>query len=137
MNHILKFEKSNMLVQRMTNILIVDDDEMVRSVAKAMLTSLGHAVILAADGSEAIEVYREAGNTIDLVIMDLTIPGGMGGKDAVREILKLNHAAKVVVSSGYSNDPIMAQFGEYGFCAALVKPYQLSEVAKVINQLIQ
>jgi CheY-like chemotaxis protein len=123
-------------VQRKANILIMDDDEMVRSVAKAMLTSLGHEVILTADGSEAIEVYRESGSTIDFVIMDLTIPGGMGGKDAVREILKLNPAAKVVVSSGYSNDPIMAQFGEYGFCAALVKPYQLTEFAKLINQLI-
>ena len=69
--------------------------------------------------------------------MDLTIPGGMGGKDAVREILKINPAAKVVVSSGYSNDPIMAQFAEYGFCAALVKPYRLDECAALIQQLIQ
>ncbi|MCX5864103.1 MAG: ATP-binding protein [Deltaproteobacteria bacterium] len=124
-------------VQRKTNILIMDDDEMLRDVAKAMLTSLGHEVMLAADGNEAIEVYKKSGNTIDLIIMDLTIPGGMGGKDAVGEILKLNPAAKVVVSSGYSNDPIMARFGEYGFCAALVKPYQLSDFTKVINQLIQ
>jgi DNA-binding NarL/FixJ family response regulator len=73
---------------------------------------------------------------IDLTIMDLTIPGGTGGKDAVRELLKLNPAAKIIVSSGYSNDPIMAHYKEYGFSAAIVKPYQLQELSKVINQLL-
>ncbi|NTV13004.1 MAG: PAS domain-containing protein [Desulfobulbaceae bacterium] len=116
-------------------ILIMDDDEMVRNVAKAMLTMLGHEVFLAADGQEAIETYKKSEKTIDLLVMDLTIPGGMGGKEAVQGILAINPAAKVVVSSGYSNDPIMACFGEYGFCAALVKPYQLKEFSRLINQL--
>ena len=66
--------------------------------------------------------------------MDLTIPGGMGGKEAVAEILKLNSGAKVVVSSGYSNDPVMANHSEYGFCGAIIKPYQLKELAKAIDK---
>lgn len=115
-------------------ILIMDDDKMIRDVAKAMLTKLGHEVVLAMDGDEAIKAFRDAENTIDLVIMDLTIPGGMGGKEAVREILRINPAAKVVVSSGYSNDPIMANFKDYGFCSALVKPYQFHELSNVISQ---
>lgn len=117
-------------------ILIMDDDKMVRDVAKAMLTNLGHEVILAVDGEEAIKAFRDANNTIDIVIMDLTIPGGMGGKEAGREILKINPAAKVMVSSGYSNDPIMANFQDYGFCSALVKPYRFQELSKVISQLV-
>ncbi|OGQ85506.1 MAG: hypothetical protein A2512_00595 [Deltaproteobacteria bacterium RIFOXYD12_FULL_56_24] len=120
-----------------TKILLMDDDEMVRTVAKAMLVHLGHAVVLAADGNEAIAIYKESGESIGLVIMDLTIPGGMGGKEAVQKILHINPNAKVMVSSGYSNDPIMAEFAKYGFCGALVKPYQLKEFEKVIKKLMQ
>ena len=68
--------------------------------------------------------------------MDLTIPGGMGGKDAVQEILKINPDAKIIVSSGYSNDPIMANFKDYGFCSAITKPYQLQDLSQVIDQLV-
>ena len=100
---------------------------------------LGHEVELSENGKEAIKLYMEAINTnnkFDIVIMDLTIPGGMDGKEAVQEILNLDPDAKVIVSSGYSNDPVMANFKDYGFCSAIVKPYQLQELSKVINQLI-
>jgi PAS domain S-box-containing protein len=117
-------------------IMVMDDEEMVRNVAESMLSSLGHEVVLVGDGQEAIETYKKSGGNIDLIIMDLTISGGMGGKEAVREILGLNPAARVIVSSGYSNDPIMARFREYGFCAALIKPYHLDEFSRVINQII-
>jgi PAS domain S-box-containing protein len=120
-------------------ILIMDDDEMVRNVAKAMLTKLGNEVILSEHGAEAVILYQEAmnsGNSIQLVIMDLTIPGGMGGKDAVQEIHKLNPEAKVIVSSGYSNDPIMANFKDHGFCAAIAKPFQLQELSRVLSQVL-
>jgi PAS domain S-box-containing protein len=127
-------EQAALPVVKKLKILLMDDEAMVCEVVKAMLSSLGHEVLLAPDGCEAIRIYEEMGNTIDLTIMDLTIPGRMGGKDAVQEILKINPAAKVVVSSGYSNDPIMANFKEYGFCAAIVKPYQLQELSKVISQ---
>ncbi|MDX2435374.1 MAG: response regulator [Desulfobacterales bacterium] len=117
----------------------MDDEQMVRAIAKEMLMELGHEVELSENGKEAIKLYMEAINTnnkFDIVIMDLTIPGGMDGKEAVQEILNLNPDAKVIVSSGYSNDPVMANFKGYGFCSAIAKPYQLQELSKVINQLI-
>ena len=121
-----------------SRIMIMDDEQSVRDVANAMLTHLGHEVVLVADGAEAIEVYREhhnSGRTIDFIIMDLTIPGGMGGKEAVKEILAIDQDAKVIVSSGYSNDPIMADCRQYGFCAAMVKPYQLQDFKTIISQI--
>jgi CheY-like chemotaxis protein len=117
----------------------MDDEEMVRNILQEMLCRTGHEVLLAKDGIEAVQAYREAmenGASIDLIIMDLTIPGGIGGKEAVQKILAINPEAKVVVSSGYSNDPVMANFKDYGFCSAIAKPYQLSELAKVISQQV-
>ncbi len=117
-------------------ILVMDDEEMVRVVAEEMLLQLGHEVVLAADGKQALILYQAAidsGRPFDLVIMDLTIPGGMGGKAAVREILNIDPNAKVIVSSGYSNDPIMANFNYFGFCSAIAKPYQLQELSMVID----
>ena len=126
-------------VEAQGRILIMDDEEMVRSVCKMMLAQMGHEVALSKNGEEALELYQEAAqnaNKFDLVIMDLTIPGGMGGKEAVKRILAINPGAKVIVSSGYSNDPVMASCKEYGFCSAIVKPYRLKELAKVINQVL-
>ena len=120
-------------------ILIMDDEDMVRSVAKAMLTQLGHDVLLSENGEEAIKLYKEAmnvNNKFNLVIMDLTIPGGMGGKEAVKEILAIDPDAKIIVSSGYSNDPIMANFKKFGFCSSIVKPYRLQKLSRVISQII-
>jgi CheY-like chemotaxis protein len=123
-----------------TKILVMDDEKIVRNVAKAMLVKLGNEVVVAKDGAEAIRLYKEAMNSDDpmrLVIMDLTIPGGMGGQEAVREILTLNPEAKVIVSSGYSNDPVMANFENYGFCAAIIKPFQLEELASTLHKVMQ
>jgi two-component system cell cycle sensor histidine kinase/response regulator CckA len=124
---------------RKSRILVMDDEKMVRNILMAMLHAVGHEVLLAKDGMEAVQLYREAmaiDTPIDLIIMDLTIPGGMGGKEAVQEILAINPEAKVVVSSGYSNDPVMANFRDYGFSSAIAKPYQLSEITMVISQLL-
>ncbi len=120
-------------------ILVMDDEEMVRSMVKEMLVRLGHEVVLSSNGEETLTSYQESmnsGNPFDLVIMDLTIPGGMGGKEAVQELLNIDPSAKVIVSSGYSNDPIMANFKEYGFCSAIGKPYKLQELSKVISQFL-
>jgi PAS domain S-box-containing protein len=120
-------------------IMVMDDEEMVRDVAQSMLHIMEHEVVLAQDGAEAIALYREyseANEPIDIVIMDLTIPGGMGGKDTVKEVLAFNPEAKVIVSSGYSNDPIMANFQKFGFCAAIEKPYQFKKLSEVINQVM-
>ena len=117
-------------------ILVMDDEKMVRDVVTRMLASLGYQVVLAGDGAEAIEIYKQAHDTdqsISAAIMDLTIPGGMGGEQAAREILALDKDAKLIVSSGYSNDPVMADFREYGFCAAIQKPYRSEELHKVLE----
>ncbi len=120
-------------------ILVMDDEEMIRTVSQGLLANLGYQVVLAADGHEAIKIYKNNATSperIDAIIMDLTIPGGMGGKEAVKEILQINPRAKVIVSSGYSNDPIMANHQEYGFCAALDKPYQLKSLMEVLDQVL-
>lgn len=120
-------------------ILIMDDEVMVRDVAQAILQKFGHEALVAAHGDEAIMLYRQAldsGRAIDLTIMDLTIPGGMGGKVAVQKFLEMNADAKVVVSSGYSQDPIMANYARYGFCAAIVKPYRVDELLKLIDDVL-
>jgi len=119
-------------------IMVMDDEEVIRDVMKNQLVYFGHEVVVAVDGAEAISYYRKmqsAGNPLDLIIMDLTIPGGMGGKIAVKEILKLNPVAKVIVASGYSNDPVVANFRDYGFVAALSKPIKMDVLNKIIASL--
>ncbi|MEA3545450.1 MAG: response regulator, partial [Thermodesulfobacteriota bacterium] len=120
-------------------IMIMDDEEMVRSLVERALSRIGYEVVSAEDGDEAILLYKEAKEAnapIDLIIMDLTIPGGMGGIDTIREIHKIDPEAKVVVSSGYSNDPVMANFSEYGFCAAMAKPFQIRELMEFVGRTL-
>ena len=119
-----------------SRIMLMDDEEMVRNVIKEMLIIFGHDVVLAADGNEAIAAFKDADPPIDLIIMDLTIPGGMGGKEAVQKILDMDKNAKIIVSSGYSNDPIMANYNDYGFSGAIVKPFQVQELTDIINKVL-
>jgi PAS domain S-box-containing protein len=120
-------------------ILIMDDEELVRDVAGHILSELGYVVEYARDGKEAIAVYLKAAreqNPFDVVIMDLTIPGGMGGKDAVKSLQALAPDAKVLVSSGYSRDPIMAEYEKYGFCGVVCKPYDVGEISGEISRIM-
>jgi CheY-like chemotaxis protein len=124
---------------RKARIMVMDDEELVRNVTREMLVELGHEVLLVSDGAQALQTYQatiQNGLPIDLIIMDLTVPGGMGGQEAVQKILAIDSQAKVIVSSGYSNDPIMAYYEEFGFSAAISKPHQLDDLAKVIGVLI-
>jgi CheY-like chemotaxis protein len=117
----------------------MDDEEIVLQVGSAMMRRIGFEVETAVEGAEAIEKYREAfaeGRRFDLVVLDLTIPGGLGGKEAISALLEIDPAVKAIVSSGYSNDPIMADHARYGFSAVLVKPYRLDDVTAVIRQVI-
>lgn len=116
----------------------MDDEEIVGDIAKQMLVFLGYDVVLVKDGKEAVALYKTCLKTKDrfhVVIMDLTIPGGMGGKEAVKEILSFHPEAKVVVSSGYTNDPVMSHFKEYGFSGAIAKPFDMQSLKKVIEDL--
>lgn len=118
------------------SVLVMDDEEVIRQLAALMLKEIGYRVTTCADGAEAIGYYkaaRESGTPYFAVIMDLTIPGGMGGKEAAREILAIDPIARLIVSSGYSNDPIIADFIAYGFSGAIAKPYRIGELAQVLR----
>ena len=120
-------------------ILVMDDDKLVQDIAKRMILRLGHKVLLAGDGKEAIKIFTKhynSGKPVDVIIMDLTIPGGMGGKDALQEVLKIDPKVKAIVSSGYSNDPIMSNCRHYGFKAAMAKPFMMSELTKVLTEVL-
>ncbi len=121
------------------NILIMDDEELVRNSMEAMLKTLGYKVSTARDGNEALEMYRRAQaekNPIDLILMDLTVQGGMGGKRAVQEVKTIDPEAKVVVCSGYSNDPVMAEFKDHGFQGAIQKPFRPEELHALLSELL-
>ncbi|WP_051305754.1 hybrid sensor histidine kinase/response regulator [Desulfogranum mediterraneum] len=120
-------------------ILVMDDEQIVLDALASILDFLGYDVLLAREGAEALRIYEQArkgGKPPDLVIMDLTIPSGMGGKEAVQRLLSLSADARVVVTSGYSHDPILAKYRDYGFAAALSKPFRLAEVATVVHRLL-
>jgi CheY-like chemotaxis protein len=120
-------------------ILVMDDEETVREVLTAMLEGLGYLVECTADGSAAVELYGQRladGLPFDAVIMDLTIPGGVGGKEAIAALLQIDPQVKAVVSSGYSNDAIMANYRDYGFSAVLCKPYLPREMSTVLHELL-
>ena len=120
-------------------ILVMDDEEIVREVLGRMLARLGYEAEFARDGGEAIEMFVQAqgfGPAFAAVILDLTVPGGMGGKEAMARLLEIDPRAKAVVSSGYSDDPIMAEFAKHGFSGVIAKPYRLSELSMVLNKVI-
>jgi PAS domain S-box-containing protein len=124
---------------RRGRILVMDDEEQVRDVTRMMLRRLGYRVDVAADGAEAIEQYREAlgtGDRFDAVLMDLTIPGGMGGKAAIRELLALDPAVTAIVSSGYADAPVMADFEDYGFKGVVPKPFTFTELRRLLQQVM-
>ena len=105
-----------------------------------MLTTFGYEVSLAKDGWEAIEVYMDAlnqGRPFDLIIMDLTVPGGMGGKDTIKKLLNMDPQAKAIVASGYSNDPVMANYRDYGFEGVIKKPFAIAELSKLVYDIIK
>jgi len=120
-------------------ILVMDDEEVVRDIAQAMLEQLGYAVDCAKDGAEAVALYMErtaAGVPYDAVVFDLTIPGGMGGQEAIGVLLKIDPAVRAIVSSGFSNDPVMANYRQHGFSAVLKKPYRLQEMSTMLQQCL-
>ncbi len=119
-------------------ILIMDDQKAILKMIGRMLNRMGYEAVFAMDGARTIELYRESyqsGTPFDLVILDLTIPGGMGGAETVLKLLGIDPNVRAVVSSGYSNDPIMANYQEYGFCGVVPKPYTRSQLADLLNKV--
>jgi PAS domain S-box-containing protein len=121
-------------------ILVMDDSPSIRDLLGEMLAFLGYTVAYAADGNEAIDAYaraRQDEQPFAAVIMDLTIPGGMGGKEATRQLLAIDPEARVIVSSGYSNDPIMSDYQQFGFKAVIAKPYRISDLGNVLAAVLE
>jgi CheY-like chemotaxis protein len=117
----------------------MDDEEIIREVAGEILIHLGYRAEFCGDGVEAIEKYvaaGEAGEKYDVVLMDLTIPGGMGGKETMKRLLEIDPDAKGIVSSGYSNDSILANYDQYGFRGVIQKPYDMGELDRILLQVI-
>lgn len=134
-----KVENEHHLDEPMTGrgrILIMDDEDFILQVSSDILEGLGYRVDTANDGEEALRKYQEAmrsGERFDVVIMDLTVPGGMGGREAIGHLLKMDPDARAIVSSGYCNDPVMAQYKDFGFVGVVPKPYRIEELSYIIK----
>jgi nitrogen-specific signal transduction histidine kinase/ActR/RegA family two-component response regulator len=121
-------------------ILLMDDDEIVREALGEMLESLGYTVEPAEEGAEAVELYKRAlksSQPFDVVIMDLTIQGGMGGREAIKNLLKIDSKVKAIVSSGYANNPIISDYKRYGFKGSIAKPYNVKELSEELDRVIK
>jgi CheY-like chemotaxis protein len=131
--------EKQVLIKGVGKVLLIDDDEMVRRSTGEILGRIGYDGKSAKDGEEGLKCYKDAidfGLPFDAVIMDLTIRGGRGGKEIIQELMKLDPDAKVILSSGYSDDPVMSEFEEYGFVGVVPKPYKVEDLAEVLNRVI-
>jgi len=119
--------------------LVMDDEEYIQELMGSFLDMLNISADFASNGEEAVQKYKqhlEKGEPYDFVIMDLTIRGGMGGKEAVKKILEINPEAKVIVASGYSTDSVLANYKKFGFSGRLSKPFNLEELTEVVNEVL-
>ena len=129
----------DMQALRKGRILLMDDEAIVRDIAGLMIRALGHEVELAEDGEEAIARYKglnEYGRRFDIVIMDLTVRGGMGGEKALNELLRIDPDIKAVVSSGYTDSSVISEYEATGFKACLTKPYDIRSLKGTLNRLL-
>jgi signal transduction histidine kinase/CheY-like chemotaxis protein/uncharacterized protein YdeI (BOF family) len=119
-------------------ILFMDDEEPIRLAAKGLFARLDHDVTVVGDGAEAVREYRAAqrsGRPYDVVVLDLTVPGGMGGRAAMEELRAIDPEVRAIVSSGYSSDPVMANYEEFGFAAVVAKPYDIKALVAAVHQV--
>ena len=120
-------------------VLLIDDDAVILKSAGEMLRRLGYRVVTAGDHEQGIEKFRKAykdQKPFAVVVMDLTVPGSLGGPKAVKRILRIDPDARVIVSSGYSQDPVMSGFREHGFCGVVAKPYKIEDLAKAVQSAL-
>jgi CheY-like chemotaxis protein len=117
----------------------MDDEPAIRTVLGHMLHNLGYEAVCVEDGEQVLEAYERARQTnekFDAVILDLTIPGGLGGKETLELLLQLDPQVQAIVSSGYGHDPIMADYEKYGFKSVIAKPYKISELGLILHNLL-
>ncbi len=130
---------NNAAPSRKAKILLMDDDEVIRTAVRGLLENFGYEVKTCGDGQQAIELYKKAlqeESPFDAVVMDLNIPEGMGGTKAMKELLAIDPDAKGVVSSGFPNDSVMSDYRKFGFSGIVEKPYKIEELDKVLVRII-
>lgn len=135
-----KMKEGKNLMNGNGRVLVMDDEEMIRRMFDKLLSRLGYEVEAAREGTEAVSLYqkaREAGRNFDAVILDLTVPGGLGGKETLDQLRDLDPEVKAIVSSGYSSDPILAQYRDYGFMGVVAKPFDISQISNTLKQIMQ
>ncbi len=137
----IQSDKPSQLAPKMGSgkILIMDDEEVICELVMHTLTPLGYDVTESRDAATCVKHYAEAmlsGKPFDAVIMDLTIPGGVGGKEAIKQLMEIDPSVKAIVSSGYATDPVMSRHREYGFCAMLAKPYEIADLARIVHEVV-
>jgi PAS domain S-box-containing protein len=131
--------KMEIAVSGEAKILLMDDEDAIRNVGGEMLFYYGYRVTLARDGKETIDLYKkakEAGEPFELVIMDLTVPGGLGGIETMAVLRQIDPEVKAIISSGYASDPVMSDYERYGFKGVVTKPYKFDELIEVLNQVM-
>jgi CheY-like chemotaxis protein len=119
-------------------VLVMDDEQSIRRMVEDALTQFGYEVDCVHDGQTAIDLVSQSlanGKKFEVAILDLTIPGAMGGKEAIHHLRSLDPHIKAIVTSGYSDDPIMSDFQKYGFQGILVKPYKIFDLVKILESM--
>ncbi|HEY6204852.1 MAG TPA: response regulator, partial [Chthoniobacterales bacterium] len=138
----LPAEVPGVIVQPVTGtgrVLVVDDEEAIRTLVNFTLTRLGYEVMQAETALEGVNLYRiqlEKGERFDAVILDLTLPGGMGGKEALKKLIELDPTVNAIVSSGYATDATMSRYQDFGFRGVIAKPYEAAELGKIVHEVI-
>jgi CheY-like chemotaxis protein len=121
-------------------ILLMDDEQIILDVTQEVLKFLKYDVVFARDGLAAIDLYKKektSGAPFDIVILDLSVPTGMGGKETIEHLRKFDPAIKAIISSGYCNDPVVENFSQYGFSGRLTKPYKISDLKNLLEELMR
>ena len=133
-------EEVELSIFKGVRILVMDDEDLIRTLLNTMLKRIECVVEFSSEGNEAISKYKQAydeGNPFDIAIFDLTIPGGIGGKEAIKDILKIDPDAKVIVSSGYADDPVLSNYADYGFSGIAAKPYTFNNLQRVLSTILK
>lgn len=120
-------------------VLVMDDEQVILQVTDEVLRFLGYEAMFARDGAEALHLYRQEktkGVPFDLTILDLSVPNGMGGKEAFEKLHALDPLAKIVISSGFTNDPLLTDYASFGLAGVLVKPYRIPDIKGLLEKMI-
>lgn len=132
-------EKKQKKNENRCRVLLMDDEDIILESTGELLKEIGCTVEYAKNGIEVIKLYKEArryGNPFDVVVLDLVVPGGKGGEDTIRELKKIDPDVKAIITSGYSEDPILDEYKNYGFVNRLSKPYKINELETVLNEVL-